>query len=55
MRDDEPPDSRRGLLIALVLLLLLGLLGLWVSHALRSAGSIQDCAMQGRSNCAAGQ
>jgi hypothetical protein len=55
MNDDEPPDSRRGLLIALVFLVLLGLLGLWVSHALRSAGSVQDCAMQGRSNCTSGQ
>ncbi len=52
MSDEEPPESRRGLIIALALLLVLGLLGFWISGALRSAGSVQDCAMQGRSNCA---
>jgi hypothetical protein len=55
MTEGEPPDSRRGLLIALVFLVLLGMFGLWVSHALRSAGSVQDCTMQGRSNCNSGQ
>jgi hypothetical protein len=33
------------------LLILLGLLGVWVSGALRGSSDVQDCAMQGRSNC----
>ncbi len=53
MKDEEPPDNRRGLLIALVFLVVLGLLGAWISGALRGANAVQDCAMQGRSNCSA--
>jgi hypothetical protein len=53
--DDEPPESRRGVLIALAFLVILGLLGFWISGALRGSGAIQDCAMQGRSNCATSQ
>jgi hypothetical protein len=55
MSDEEPPDGRRAALMALVLLVVIGLLGLWVSGALRSSGAVQDCVMQGRSNCAPGQ
>lgn len=51
MKDEEPPDNRRGLLIALAFLVALGLLGVWISGALRSANTVQDCAMQGRNNC----
>jgi hypothetical protein len=50
--DADPPESRRGVLIALALLVALGLLGFWISGALRGSDAIQDCAMQGRSNCA---
>jgi hypothetical protein len=55
MSDNEPSDSRRGALLALALLVILGLLGLWVSGALHRTNAVQDCAMQGRSNCASGQ
>jgi len=55
MSDNEPSDSRRGALLALALLVILGLLGLWVSGALHRTSTVQDCAMQGRSNCASGQ
>jgi cytoskeletal protein RodZ len=51
MSDEEPPDSRRGLLIALVFLVVIGLLGAWISGALRSSNAVQDCVMQGRTNC----
>ena len=55
MSENEPADSRRGALVALVLLVLLALLGLWVSGALHRTSAVQDCAMQGRSNCGSGQ
>ncbi|WP_216850026.1 hypothetical protein [Acidisoma sp. L85] len=52
--DNEPP-SRRGAVIALVFLVLLGLFGLWISRALRDTGKLQDCVMQGRTNCVPSQ
>ncbi len=55
MSDNEPSDSRRGALLALALLVVIGLLGLWVSGALHRTSAAQDCAMQGRSNCISGQ
>jgi hypothetical protein len=48
---DEPPNSR-GPLIALIVVVVLVLGGIWISHVLRSGAAIQDCVMQGRSNCA---
>jgi hypothetical protein len=55
MSDNEPSDGRRGALLALALLVVIGLLGFWVSGALHRSSAIQDCAMQGRSNCSSGQ
>jgi hypothetical protein len=55
MSDNEPSDGRRGALVALAFLVVLGLLGLWVSGALHRTSAVQDCAMQGRSNCSSGQ
>jgi hypothetical protein len=52
--DNEPP-SRRGVVIALVFLVLLGLFALWISGALRDTGMLQDCVMQGRTNCVPSQ
>jgi hypothetical protein len=56
----EPPErpgnegapQRRGALIAIVVILLLAVAGWWISARLRQAGTIQDCVMQGRRNCA---
>jgi hypothetical protein len=48
---DETPNSR-GPLIALIVVVVLVLGGIWISHVLRSGAAIQDCVMQGRSNCA---
>ncbi len=51
-RNEPPPDPRRTTLIALVFVLALVVGGLFLTHELRKMSQIQDCAMQGRSNCA---
>ncbi|WP_419759539.1 hypothetical protein [Acidisoma sp.] len=51
MSENEPSGGRRGALMALALLVVLAVLGLWVSGALQRTSAVQDCAMQGRSNC----
>jgi hypothetical protein len=52
-RDPEgEAPHRRGALVAIVVILLLGVAGWWISARLRQASSIQDCVMQGRRNCA---
>jgi hypothetical protein len=50
--EHEPEPGRRGMLVALVVIVVLVLGGLWISHVLRSSAAVQDCVMQGRSNCA---
>ncbi|MDE2335146.1 MAG: hypothetical protein KGK10_11475 [Rhodospirillales bacterium] len=53
---DHSPDGaapqRRRALLAILVILLLGIAGWWISQRLRQASSIQDCVMQGRHNCA---
>jgi len=46
------PPSRRGALIALALLALLIVGALYLEHVLHDASNLQDCVMQGRTNCA---
>jgi hypothetical protein len=46
------PDSRRGALIGLAVLILLVLGGLVLTHVLRDTARLQDCVMSGRTNCA---
>ena len=48
---EERPVSRRGILAALVLLGSLIFISLHIIVALRQADSLQDCVMQGRTNC----
>jgi hypothetical protein len=50
--DDEEPGSNRGALIALGVVAALILCGLWLSHVLGGAASVQDCLASGRTNCA---
>ena len=50
--DPRPPDPRRAALIGFVVLALLIIAGLYLVHVLGDASRIQDCVMQGRSNCA---
>jgi len=47
-----PDPSRRAVLIGLVVVLLLVFGCLYLVYALRDASKLQDCVMQGRSNCA---
>jgi hypothetical protein len=49
---DPPPDPRRGALIGLIVVAVLIAAGLFLTHVLRDMGRAQDCAMQGRTNCA---
>ena len=49
---DHEPASGRGALIALLVLAALIGGGLWLSHVLGGAASVQDCMAAGRTNCA---
>ena len=48
----QTPDSRRPATIGLVLVLLLIVGGLFLVHVLRAMSQAQDCALEGRTNCA---
>ena len=50
--DPDVPDSRRGAVIGLIVVLLLVAGGLVLFRVLHNAAQIQDCAMSGRTNCA---
>lgn len=50
--EDQEPSSNRGALIALGVVAVLILGGLWLSHVLGGAASVQDCLASGRTNCA---
>ena len=49
---DEESHSNRGPLVALIIVVLLVIGGLWLQQRLRADNQIQDCAMSGRTNCA---
>lgn len=48
----EQPNSGRGPLAALALLVAIVIGGVFLSGALRGSNRIQDCVMAGRTNCA---
>ena len=48
----RPPDPRRTAAIGLIVIVLLVIVGLFLIHVLRDMSKVQDCAMQGRTNCA---
>lgn len=48
---DDGPVSRRGIIASLVLLLILVFIGLRIIDVLRETSALQDCVMQGRTNC----
>jgi hypothetical protein len=50
--EPEEDGSRRGPLIALLVVVVLIVGGIFLTHVLAGVSKIQDCAMSGRSNCA---
>jgi len=49
--DQNPAPSRKGPLVALVLVLALVLGGIWLQRHMRANGQMEDCLMSGRRNC----
>ena len=49
---EEGENTNRGPLVALIVVVLLVVGGLWLSSRIRSSSDMQDCVMSGRSNCA---
>ncbi len=49
---DEPEESNRGKVVALVVVVLLVVGGFWLEQRLSAGSKIQDCVMAGRTNCA---
>jgi hypothetical protein len=49
---DREPPNRRIAMMAILVIIVIGIAGWWISTELRHASSIQDCVMQGRRNCA---
>ena len=51
--DHEPErGSARQIIAAVIALVLLVLVGLWLTGTLRSTAQMQDCVASGRTNCA---
>jgi hypothetical protein len=48
----EETNSQRAALIGLIICLLLVLGGLFLVYELKKMSEVQDCVMQGRTNCA---
>jgi hypothetical protein len=48
----EQAGSSRGAVAALCVLAVLVLGGLWLTHVLSGAATVQDCVSAGRTNCA---
>jgi hypothetical protein len=51
-QEPQVPDSRRTAVVALIVVLLLVIGGLLLEHILSDSSRLQDCLMQGRTNCA---
>jgi hypothetical protein len=49
---DHEPDSRRGAVIGLVIILGLVVAGYFLMTALHEKAALEDCLMSGRKNCA---
>jgi hypothetical protein len=51
MKEPNRGNSPRGPLAGLAFVVLLLVVGLWLSHALTAQSKMQDCLMSGRTNC----
>ena len=49
---EEPDNSDRGKIVALIVVVLIVLGGIFLEQKLRADANIQDCVMAGRTNCA---
>ena len=49
--EDQGPGHRATIAALLVIVLLIGI-GTYLIHVLRASSSLEDCLMQGRTNCA---
>ncbi len=49
---DEGENTNRGPLVALIVVVVLIVGGLWLSSHIRASSQLQDCVMSGRTNCA---
>ena len=49
---DEDDGSRRGPLIAMGAIVLLVVIGWFITRALHNSTKLEDCLMSGRTNCA---
>jgi hypothetical protein len=49
--NDHEPDSRRGAVIGLIVVMLLVVAGYFLMTALRNESQLEDCMMAGRKNC----
>jgi hypothetical protein len=53
MVDDRSANgNRRGPLIAVAAVVLLGVIGWYLAHTLSQSAQMQDCLLSGRTNCA---
>jgi hypothetical protein len=50
--DNRQPESRRGAVIGLIVVMLLVVVGYFLMTALRHESQLEDCLMAGRRNCA---
>lgn len=50
--DEDPPPSRRGAILALIVVALLAVGGYFVANVLRNESRTEDCLMRGGRNCA---
>ncbi len=50
--DGAEPESKRGAVIGLVVVLALVIIGYFLMTALRENAKLEDCLMSGRRNCA---
>ncbi len=51
MKEPDQGNNQRGAFAGLAFIVLLVVVGLWLSHALTASSKMQDCVMSGRTNC----